>query len=91
MPAAQGEELSPHLGDPSLLAFVGANYTKSCHSKQGGAKKKRISCGSPASDILIDFRPLSFGGGFFCTNFCPSGIPPEGLFLSTKTTKEVRP
>ena len=85
MPAAQGEELSPRLGDPSLLAFVGANYTKSYHSKQGGRNRetqKRISCGAPASDILIDFRPPSFGGDFFCARFQPLGIPPEGFFVT---------
>ena len=30
---------------------------------------KRISCGSPASDMLIDFRSPSFGGGFFLYQF----------------------
>ena len=85
MPAAQGEELSPRLGDPSLLAFVGANYTKSYHSKQGGRNRetqKRISCGAPASDILIDFRPPSFGGGFFCAHFRPFRHSAGGVFVT---------
>ena len=35
MPAAQGEELSPRLGDPSLSAFVAAYDIKSSLHVQG--------------------------------------------------------
>ena len=40
MPAAQGEELSPRLGDPSLSAFVGAYCTKFRRVAQGGRARK---------------------------------------------------
>ena len=40
MPAAQGEELSPRLGDPGLSTFVARNYTKYYLMAQWGAAAK---------------------------------------------------